>query len=94
MQNDLSRAEDLIKSKLQEAGDVISAKLIKDALNTVSLIESILPCKYCSKLPHLSDVGGNNAYYEIGCKCKDGMVVGSHDRAETITTWNILNERK
>ena len=51
------------------------------------------PCKYCKVVPVLSDVGGNNAYYEIGCKCKNGMVVGSHDRAETITCWNILNGR-
>lgn len=54
----------------------------------------INPCRHCKVVPVLSDVGGNNAYYEIGCKCKDGMVVGSPDRAETITTWNILNERK
>lgn len=52
------------------------------------------PCRRCKTVPVLSDVGGNNAYYEIGCKCKEGMVVGSYDRAETITTWNILNERK
>jgi hypothetical protein len=52
------------------------------------------PCKHCKVVPVLSDVGGNNAYYEIGCKCKNGVVVGSPDRAETIATWNILNERK
>ena len=53
----------------------------------------ISPCKYCGVVPVLADVGGNNAYYEIGCKCEKGMVVGSHDRAETITCWNILNRR-
>lgn len=52
----------------------------------------INPCKYCKVVPVLSDVGGNNPYYEIGCKCEKGMVVGSHDRAETITCWNILNK--
>jgi hypothetical protein len=52
------------------------------------------PCKFCGEVPVLSDVGGNNAYYEIGCKCEKGMVVGSYDRAETITCWNILNGRK
>jgi hypothetical protein len=51
------------------------------------------PCKYCGYVPIVSDVGGNNPYFEIGCKCKDGLVVGSPDRAETITTWNIYNGR-
>jgi hypothetical protein len=51
-------------------------------------------CRYCKKYPLLADVGGNTPYYEIGCNCKDGVVVGSPDRAETIATWNILNERK
>ena len=53
----------------------------------------INPCKFCKVVPVLSDVGGNNPDYEIGCKCEKGMVVGSYDRAETITCWNILNER-
>ena len=53
----------------------------------------INPCKHCGVVPVVSDVGGNNAYYEICCKCKDGMVVGSPDRAETITHWNLFNER-
>ena len=52
------------------------------------------PCKHCGTVPVLSDVGGNNPYYEIGCKCEKGMVVGSHDRAEAIICWDILNERK
>lgn len=51
------------------------------------------PCKYCKITPIVSDVGGNTPYYEIGCKCKNGMVVGSYNRTETITCWNILNER-
>lgn len=51
----------------------------------------IKPCRFCGYVPVVSDVGGNNPYYEIGCKCKDGLVVGSPDRAETITTWNIYN---
>ena len=53
----------------------------------------IVPCKFCGEIPVLADVGGNNPYYEISCKCKNGMVVGSYDRAETITCWNILNRR-
>lgn len=50
------------------------------------------PCKHCKVVPVLSDVGGNNAYYEIGCKCKKGMVVGSSDKAEAEECWNILNK--
>lgn len=53
----------------------------------------INPCKHCGVVPVLSDVGGNNPYYEIGCKCENGMVVGSKIKAEAITNWNILNER-
>lgn len=53
----------------------------------------IVPCKYCKVVPVPADVGGNNPYYETGCRCKDGLVVGSYDRAETITVWNIYNKR-
>ena len=53
----------------------------------------INPCKHCGVLPAVSDVGGNNPYYEIYCTCENGMVVGSPDRAEAITDWNLLNER-
>ena len=51
------------------------------------------PCKFCGEVPVLSDVGGNNPYYEIGCKCEEGLVVGSFNRADTIACWNIYNKR-
>lgn len=44
----------------------------------------IIPCKHCGIVPVLSDVGGNHPYYEIGCKCKNGMVIGPYDKAEAI----------
>ena len=52
----------------------------------------IKPCKHCGVVPVLSDVGGNNAYYEIGCKCENGVVVGSKIKAEAITCWNLFND--
>ena len=52
----------------------------------------INPCKHCGVVPVLSDVGGNNAYYEIGCKCEKGIVVGSKIKAEAITCWNSFND--
>ena len=52
----------------------------------------IKPCKHCGVVPVVSDVGGNNAYYEIGCKCKDGVVVGSKIKSEAITFWNLFND--
>lgn len=54
----------------------------------------IAPCKYCRVVPVVSDVGGNKPYYEIGCNCKNGMVIGSYDKEEVCTCWNILNERE
>lgn len=53
----------------------------------------IKPCKHCGVVPAVSDVGGNNAYYEIGCNCENGIVVGSKIKAEAVTDWNLLNER-
>ena len=50
-------------------------------------------CKKCGKSPTVADVGGNNPYYEICCPCGKSPVVGSHNKEEVITTWNILNER-
>lgn len=68
-------------------------KPVSDAAK--QLYESVLvPCKCCGKTPVVSDVGGYNAYCEISCKCEKGVVVGSPDRAEAITCWNILNGRK
>lgn len=52
----------------------------------------IRPCKYCKKTPLPKDVGGNNAYYELGCKCHEGIVVGSKSLIDVITCWNIYNE--
>ena len=52
----------------------------------------INPCKHCGVVPIVSDVGGNNAYYEIGCKCKDGVVVGSKIKSEAVTCWNSFND--
>ena len=52
----------------------------------------INPGKYCGTVPVVSDVGGNNPYYEIGCKCENGIVVGSQTKAEVITCWNLFND--
>ena len=52
----------------------------------------INPCKHCGVVPAVSDVGGNNAYYEIGCTCENGVVVGSKIKAEAITCWNLFND--
>lgn len=52
----------------------------------------IKPCKHCGVVPAVSDVGGNNPYYEIGCTCKNGIVVGSKIKAEAITCWNLFND--
>ena len=52
----------------------------------------INPCKYCGHTPILSDVGGNNGYYELSCKCKDGIVIGSKNVEEVIACWNAYNE--
>lgn len=53
----------------------------------------IKPCKHCGVVPVVSDVGGNNPFYEIYCNCENGMVVGSKIKAEAITHWNIFNDR-
>lgn len=50
-------------------------------------------CKLCGKSPTVADVGGNNPYYEISCPCGEGPVVGSYNKEEAITIWNILNRR-
>lgn len=71
---------------IQEAGKALSQMLQE-------IVDSIVPCKSCGVTPVLSDTGGNNQYYELGCTCKNGVVVGSPDVFETIITWNILNER-
>ena len=52
----------------------------------------IRPCKYCKKTTLPRDVGGNNAYYEMGCKCPDGIVIGSKNLKDVIDCWNIYNE--
>ena len=52
----------------------------------------IKPCKHCGVVPVVSDVGGNNAYYEICCKCENGIVVGSKIKSEAITCWNLFND--
>ena len=52
----------------------------------------LLPCKHCGVVPVVSDVGGNNPYYEIGCKCENGVVVGSKIKSEAITCWNLFND--
>ena len=50
-------------------------------------------CKHCGKSPTVADVGGVNPYYELCCPCGLSPVVGSHNKEEVVTTWNILNER-
>jgi phage FluMu protein Com len=50
-------------------------------------------CRKCGKTLTVADVGGVNPYYEISCPCGESPVVGSHNKEEVITTWNILNER-
>ena len=52
----------------------------------------INPCKHCGVVPVVSDVGGNNPYYEIGCTCENGVVVGSKIKSEGITCWNLFND--
>ena len=52
----------------------------------------IKPCKHCGVVPAVSDVGGNNPYYEICCKCENGVVVGSKIKAEAVTHWNMFND--
>lgn len=54
--------------------------------------ESSVPCKYCGNIPQVSDVGGNNAYYELGCNCHEGIVIGSKNLKDVIDCWNIYNE--
>ena len=85
MAND-SSAKIAIESA-QKAGKLIAQKLQE-------IIDSVVPCRHCGVTPVLSDTGGNIPYYELGCRCKDGVVVGSHNFIDTITTWNILNEVK
>lgn len=53
---------------------------------------NLTPCKSCDTLPKVSDVGGNNAYYELGCKCHEGIVIGSKNLKDVIICWNIYNE--
>ena len=50
-------------------------------------------CKECHSVPPVADVGGNIPYYEISCPCGKGPVVGSYNKEEAITIWNILNRR-
>ena len=52
----------------------------------------INPCKHCGAIPFVSDVGGNNPFYEICCKCENGVVVGSKIKEEAITCWNLFND--
>ena len=56
--------------------------------------ETITPCKHCGNVPVISDVGGNNPYYEISCKCEKGLIADSSNREETINCRNIINGRK
>ena len=50
------------------------------------------PCKFCGNVPIVSDVGGNNPYYEVGCGCHKGVVIGSKNLKDVIDCWNIYNE--
>lgn len=47
-------------------------------------------CKYCGDVPPIADVGGNNPYYEINCKCGKNTIVGSSDKQAVIDTWNAI----
>ena len=89
----LTRAKRAISS-LQEYGHKFTEGLYKAGADMIitRLVSSILPCKYCKKTPLPRDVGGNNAYYELGCKCPDGIVVGSKNLMDVINCWNIYNE--
>lgn len=51
-------------------------------------------CKHCGTVPDITDVGGNNPYYEICCKCGHSAYVGTKNKDDAINTWDILNERK
>lgn len=53
----------------------------------------IKPCKHCGATPKVSDVGGNNPYYEITCGCDKGVFIEVARKEEAIECWNILNER-
>lgn len=55
--------------------------------------ESPTICGKCKSAPLVADVGGVNPYYEISCPCGKGPVVGSPNKEEAITIWNILNRR-
>lgn len=55
---------------------------------------NLKPCKSCDTLPKVSDVGGNNAFYEISClNCEDSFVAYDSDLLKATEIWNKENER-
>ena len=53
----------------------------------------LIECKYCNRIPLVMDVGGNNPYYEIYCKCSENEIVGSDNRYKAINTWNMMQRK-